>query len=411
MEGPPIDGKDVLLRVIRRVYETDRQCLATDGSVDEERSAQLAAAVTADVVADNEAENQTGVHVFNVLMVTVLHDCSFAAAVSPVEGTDIDAGYAAPSLFYKRSRQIGQRNVEYSQLLLFIFKELLEVPDCPNLVDYFFQIFEACFNCIGRHKEAFEHLARGYIQLRQEQHLAKLNLTVSPPQNTLHLIFTVWLDSYKIDCLNAAIINPLLFLFKNYYAVYENIASHGTSFWSTVIEAALQITMPHERLGELDMGWTWGATSLEMNVPLHQEVVRRSTAQVGASWRTTCHGLVAPTHTSQLPRQLKGLRDYEDLGELAEAIKADTIPDAMRAQLSPMLGRFLALLSPLSVVRRFAEHLVLKLGTYPDSLQKEINPIQFLDATDPDNIIIDDEGVFTMLESAGVHIKRATVEW
>eukprot|EP00971_Amphidinium_carterae_P078401 1551047-Amphidinium_carterae.1 len=93
---------------------------------------------------------------------------------------------------------------------------------------------------------------------------------------------------HKRAALHAAILSPLKFLFQNKYEVFENIDSHGASFWVAVLSEACSklshgsfclhmlciklkdhqscaevffpgLQMPFESIVGLDGGWAWAA--------------------------------------------------------------------------------------------------------------------------------------------------------
>ena len=424
----------VFLAAIRRVYN-----VADDAA---------AAALRADVVADNPDETQTQVPVFDSLCVSVLRERR-VVQVTPVPGTDVDAGYVTPSTFYAQRMLVphGARtkrdadspptsptkakrrvHVSYAQALLHVMGAMLEAlqeweasgcegaDPCPRFTDYFLQVLEACFNCVGRHKEAFELIVRGYIEMRQRQRDGAACSDSTLQANAVatrhvRLHFGAWLDAYKIHALRAAVIDPLLFLLRHRYDVWENIESHGMSFWSTIVEAALDIPMPLERLGSLDTGWGWGARFVDDEKDLHAEVLRRCAENVGVGWRSALRGLASPKRPADMPVRMH-VESYGTLQDISDAVRGERLGSTVRQELAPTLQRFAAHLSAERIAKRFTLHLINRSDSLPPCVQA-LQPTQYLDATDPEDVQYDMDGLFSMLASVGVQLQGddCELEW
>eukprot|EP00754_Rhynchopus_humris_P018558 Rhum_TRINITY_DN14605_c7_g1::Rhum_TRINITY_DN14605_c7_g1_i3::g.103756::m.103756 len=422
----------VFLAAIRRVYD-----VANDAA---------AAVLRADIVADNPDETQTQVPVFDSLCVSVLRERR-VVQVTPVPGTDVDAGFVTPSAFYAQRMLVphGARtkrdadspptsptkakrrvHVSYAQALLHVMGTMLEAlqeweasgcqgdDPCPRFTDYFLQVLEACFNCVGRHKEAFEHIVRGYIEMRQREADCASAIerdAASEKTGAVKMHFGAWLDAYKIHALRAAVIDPLLFLLRHRYDVWENIESHGMSFWSTIVEAALDIPMPLERLGSLDTGWGWGARFVDDDKELHAEVLRRCAENVGVGWRCALRGLASPKRPADMPARMH-VESYCTLQDVSDAVRGERLGSTVRQELAPALQRFAAHLSAERIAKRFTLHLINRLDTMPPCVQA-LQPTQYLDATDPEDVQYDMDGLFSMLASVGVQLQGddCELEW
>eukprot|EP00754_Rhynchopus_humris_P018561 Rhum_TRINITY_DN14605_c7_g1::Rhum_TRINITY_DN14605_c7_g1_i5::g.103766::m.103766 len=426
----------VFLAAIRRVYD-----VANDAA---------AAVLRADIVADNPDETQTQVPVFDSLCVSVLRERR-VVQVTPVPGTDVDAGFVTPSAFYAQRMLVphGARtkrdadspptsptkakrrvHVSYAQALLHVMGTMLEAlqeweasgcqgdDPCPRFTDYFLQVLEACFNCVGRHKEAFEHIVRGYIEMRQREADCASAIerdAASEKTGAVKMHFGAWLDAYKIHALRAAVIDPLLFLLRHRYDVWENIESHGMSFWSTIVEAALDIPMPLERLGSLDTGWGWGARFVDDDKELHAEVLRRCAENVGVGWRSALRGLKAPRKGADVPKLLKMNNlpvdiYFEDMPEFVDYLSEQRLPTQILEKLASTLQRFAAHLSAERIAKRFTLHLINRLDTMPPCVQA-LQPTQYLDATDPEDVQYDMDGLFSMLASVGVPLRETVTSF
>ena len=404
---------DILLRAIERVYELPR-----DSAHDSARKLHAA------LRADNPEEDQEDFHVFGMLAVTVLNRPLTVRVPNDIAGTDTYDGHAAFSLFYRR-RLHGGGACTYAQALLHVMGAMLEAlqeweasgcegaDPCPRFTDYFLQVLEACFNCVGRHKEAFELIVRGYIEMRQgvtDRVSATERDAVSEKTGAVKMHFSAWLDAYKIHALRAAVIDPLLFLLRHRYDVWENIESHGMSFWSTIVEAALDIPMPLERLGSLDTGWGWGARFVDDEKDLHAEVLRRCAENVGVGWRSALRGLKAPRKGADVPKLLKMNNlpvdiYFEDMPEFVDYLSEQRLPSQILEKLASTLQRFAAHLSAERIAKRFTLHLINRSDSLPPCVQA-LQPTQYLDATDPEDVQYDMDGLFSMLASVGVPLRE-----
>ena len=350
-----LNGEEVAKKVIARVYEVD--------NVDD---------LVADVAADNTEETQIGVRPLDVFMVSILHSGSYKAKVKPVPHTDISSGVVFPHPFYSKYKTVyvaeGEKKVNYSSIVMFIMN-LLYQQNAPQLSNCFLQVLEATFNCVARHKEVFEYMVGVYISVKCDS--CEIDKGLSPSK-TLGAMFSIWMDSYKKQALFASIVNPLLFLHKNCYAVYENLASHGASFWASVIQTLFNIPMPFEMISDLDRGWSWGAIKLNEANPLVQQCISQCMAAPNTHWKAATTGLTSPPTPSgqykighEYASSMQTKRRYTSLERVLSAFKNNTIAVDELSEYAAPLQRFLYLCSPEKVQEAFLQHVMNCEDKYP----------------------------------------------
>lgn len=93
---------------------------------------------------------------------------------------------------------------------------------------------EACYNCVGRHKEVFEYCIYDLMQAEEPVPICRGG-THSAQAVCQHA--AAFLDRHKRNALHAAFLSPLKFLFQRRYEVFENLEScmHNVCFASTVL--------------------------------------------------------------------------------------------------------------------------------------------------------------------------------
>eukprot|EP01060_Flectonema_neradi_P015045 TRINITY_DN21724_c0_g1_i1.p1 TRINITY_DN21724_c0_g1~~TRINITY_DN21724_c0_g1_i1.p1 ORF type:complete len:514 (+),score=75.31 TRINITY_DN21724_c0_g1_i1:78-1544(+) len=345
-----LNGEEVVKKVISRVYEVD--------DVD---------TLLADVAADNTEETQVGIKPLDTFMVAVLHSGSYKAKVKPVPHTDISTGVVFPHPFYLKHKTVvdaegEEQKVRYSAIVVYLLN-MLHQQNAPQLSNCFLQVLEATFNCVARHKEVFEYMIGVYISLKREG--SQISKTSPSSPRSLETMFNIWLDTYKRQALFASIINPLLFLHQNCYAVYENLASHGASFWAAAIQSIFNIPMPFELIPDLDRGWSWGALVLNESNPLVQQCVSLCMASPNTHWKAATAELKAPPSGSSTYRisqeyvfSMRARRRYTSLSCVLSALQHGTLDDEELREYAAPLQRFLFLCSPGKVQEAFLQHVM-----------------------------------------------------
>eukprot|EP01063_Lacrimia_lanifica_P029261 TRINITY_DN4425_c0_g1_i4.p1 TRINITY_DN4425_c0_g1~~TRINITY_DN4425_c0_g1_i4.p1 ORF type:complete len:472 (+),score=133.64 TRINITY_DN4425_c0_g1_i4:84-1418(+) len=349
-----------------------------------------AGAVRADIHADNPDETQRAVPILDTLLVCVAHESRRAVRAMPVAGTNVEDGFVQPCPFYSRRRANG---VAYRDILLYVLHGMWKDGD-GALTNYVVNIVEAAFNCNTRHKEVFEHMLWAHFEKR-------LRAGSGNADAPLHRYFAYWLDTYKRDALKACVVQPLLYLFRNEYSVYENLDSHGAAFWGAVFEAASGVPMPFEHMPDIEGGWSWGARHIDVRGDrAHARAVALCVEGLGQGWRVCMAGQPAmPTHP---PLRLKALR-WGSFEAVLEAVRARRLRGDEAAEIDAALNRFLALLSPARIARRFALHLATRGGALPPEVAA-LDACAWIDATDPENLVVDEGAVAAALRDAGVSL-------
>jgi len=348
------------------IEQTLRECIAFCYGV----SADWAPHVRVTVFADNPAEHQTNVPVYEALLCAwgVPNFREAQVSCRAIRGTDVSGGYVCQSSFWRRIVEIdmqGSREmVVYHSLIhqLLNFFVCLPEQDARKqlLVNIILQLHEACFNCIGRHKEVFEYCIYDLIDAEDTAAYsvspakAVSETEVDRAKRIIRRFAAHFLDQHKRAALHAAVLSPLKFLFQNKYEVFENIDSHGASFWVAVFSQVFfpGLQMPFESIVGLDGGWAWGAVDFmpSMQDSDAKEALRRfsSIENLGRDWRLLAKGLHPPLKE---PRRLAGL-PIPTVGAFEHALKAAAQPGRLRNSLEPYAARFAMFMHPSVVSQR-----------------------------------------------------------
>eukprot|EP00928_Gymnodinium_smaydae_P029579 TRINITY_DN22234_c0_g1_i1.p1 TRINITY_DN22234_c0_g1~~TRINITY_DN22234_c0_g1_i1.p1 ORF type:complete len:462 (+),score=72.02 TRINITY_DN22234_c0_g1_i1:103-1488(+) len=424
-------ARDLFERPPREPLEqTLRGCIAFCYGVTRE----WAPHVRVTVFADNPAEHQVNVPVYDVLLRTWSAP-GFESTRIPcraVPGTDVESGLVAANPFWSRTVAEAARALAYRDLVHGILEWFLALQDGDArkqlLVNILLQLHEACFNCIGRHKEVFEYCVYDLIDAETtgpavSEAGPENGLGASPTQaarQTVRRFADRFLDRHKRAALHAAILSPIKFLFQNHYEVYENLDSHGASFWVAVLCAFFPgLEMPYESIEGLDKGWAWGAVDF---LPAMREgdsklaLERLSNIECfDIDWRQRCKGLKPPQIP---PGRIPGLTLLGPSG-FARAIAEVRRPgSALRRRLQPCVARFAAMVARPVLLRRCALNAVTSLAwesrdgpafaalsevalgeaLTPAALRERLVP----DVSDPASIHVDVESFAMILRAAGV---------
>eukprot|EP00747_Dinoflagellata_sp_TGD_P178705 gnl/TRDRNA2_/TRDRNA2_28140_c0_seq1.p1 gnl/TRDRNA2_/TRDRNA2_28140_c0~~gnl/TRDRNA2_/TRDRNA2_28140_c0_seq1.p1 ORF type:complete len:502 (-),score=82.36 gnl/TRDRNA2_/TRDRNA2_28140_c0_seq1:69-1574(-) len=367
-----------LLQLARAVAEspppepleaTLRTCIAFCYGVTEE----WAPHVRTTVFADNPTEHQSNVLVYGALLCAWGEPSfrSLRVECRPIPATDVRHGVVTESPFWVRSVTVpGKCQVSYRALmhqLLFWFARLSDKdPRKQLLVNILLQLHEACFNCIGRHKEVFEYCVYDLMDAEAQAVVADASDEQASPSSGLSLgtegarqvvrrMAARFLDRHKYIALHAAILEPLKFVVQQQYSIFENIDSHGASFWVaalTVFFPGLQ--MPFESIVGLDTGWRWAAVDfLRMMCEGDAQVaLERCSAEenLGRDWRSLTRGLSPPrVRLLELPLPYGGPDGFPTA--LAEMRKPSS---QLRKAMLPYAARFSTLLEQPLLLRRCA---------------------------------------------------------
>ncbi|CAK0856362.1 unnamed protein product [Prorocentrum cordatum] len=346
---------------------TLRRCIAFIYKV----TPEWAPHVRVTVFADNPSEHQTNVPIYDTLLVTwgLAAGSGLDTRCRPVPGTDVSAGQARASPFWTRSINVGTSNVLYRDLVGALLHWFLSLADDDRrkllLDNMLLQLHEACYNCIGRHKEVFEYCMYDLLD-------AEASTPAAPKQGATDLADDLAgarravlyhaarvLDRHKREALHGAILSPLKLLYRDDYKVFENLDSHGTSFWSTVLTEAFfpGLQMPFEAIRELDSGWSWGAVDF---LPVLQgsaagrRVLDHFSAleNLGRDWHSLSKEVSVPPGASWQARRLPA---HSFVAALAEARRPS---GRLREALEPYAARFAELMRPEPMLHRCALALV-----------------------------------------------------
>jgi len=316
------------------------------------------------VFADNPSEHQFNVPVYGTLLRgwAVRGFETTDVPCKPIPGTDVSDGRIVANPFWSRQVPTGVsgKSVPCRALIHQLLHRFLLLDDADPrkqlLVNIMLQLHEACFNCIGRHKEVFEYCVYDLIEAEESSPTAERVDGLVAASSRAHSVvrhFAAWfLDRHKRNALHGACISPLKFLFQDQYTIYENLDSHGASFWVGVLCGGFfeGLEMPFEAIVELDTGWTWGAVDfLPVMRQGCQEALDRFAAidTLGRDWRLLSSDL---RPGRQRPRRLPGLYPYE--GGFVHAIQeARTSRTPLRKALEPYAQRFAELLTPPVLLR------------------------------------------------------------
>lgn len=388
------------------------------------------------VYADNPSEHQTNVPVYSTLLCTWGEPAFVNERIDcrAIPGTDVSGGCNRPSPFWNRRFQSDalRRPVLYRDLghqLLHWFSSLDNGdPRKQLLVNIMLQLHEACYNCIGRHKEVFEYSIYDLIDSELETASSPLSsvgnseIARAGAQGVVMRHAGVFLDRHKRHALQASILSPLKFLYQNTYEVFENIDSHGASFWSCVLASGFfpELELPYESIVDLDNGWTWGAIDfLElMRTADGEKVLERFLApqNIGRDWRTLSRGIPAPRTCSR--KRLPGLPMTFSSGFQAAVEAARNPRSELHKAIRPYAERFRRVMDRDLMLRNFAMTALssaawdASLGPALSCLSEsvfgttlapaDLRAVLLGDCTDAANIQVDIENFSSLLRSAGV---------
>lgn len=389
------------------------------------------------VYADNAAEHQANVPVYSTLLCT-WGVPSFANEKIPcrnIAGTDVSSGYVTRSPFWSRSirsldrsRSVLHRELGHQLLHWFVS---LDHNDKRKqlLVNIVLQLHEACYNCIGRHKEVFEYCIYDLLEAEMAGNVISSLPGVDDEARAgasavVQRHAGLFLDRHKRHALQASILSPLKFIFQKRYEVFENIDSHGASFWGSVLMAGCfgGLELPFESIVELDTGWTWAAVDFLPAMMQHSETraaLERFMApgNIGIDWRTLTEQQprLRPPSFSSRPARLPGLPMLGGFGSaVAEARRSrSTLHVALRpyadrfaqAMVLPVLLKQCALSAVGSVTWDAAlgpALAVLSEDVFGTPLGPADLRAALVDATDAAKIEVDTELFAKLLKAAGV---------
>jgi len=356
----------------KHLEQTLRECIAFCYGV----TTDWAPHVRVTVFADNPSEHQTNVPVYETLLCAwgVPGFVQSRVSCRPIQGTDVEGGQIRPSPFWQRTVQPESptaKPVPYfvliHQLLHFFVQMDSEDARKQLLINLLLQLHEACFNCIGRHKEVFEYCIydlldaedveqRRALFAHPESSLSNSDAEVEAARRAVRRFASHFMDQQKRAALHAAILSPLKFLFQKRYEVFENIDSHGTSFWVAVLTKVFfpGLEMPFESIVGMDGGWQWGAVDF---LPLMREgdakeaLLRFSdTDSLGRDWRLLAKGLRPPARE---PRRFAAL-PLPSLRGFSQALEQASQHNRLRASLAPYAARFAKFMEMPVILRRCA---------------------------------------------------------
>lgn len=355
LESPSPDELEVTLR----------KCIAFCYNV----TTEWAPFVRVTVFADNPSEHQSNIEVLGALLRAwgVPGFEGLEVQCRPIHGTDVRGGRVVANPFWSRIVKVGEQEVscrEVAHQLLHWFVSLSDSsPRKQLLVNILLQLHEACFNCIGRHKEVFEYCiydlidaetAEGVIESVPADSTASCGSGSVDQGRAPHAEdrarsivrhHAAWfLDRHKRAALHAVTISPLKFLYQHRYEVFENLDSHGSSFWASMLTDVFfpGLEMPFEPIVDLDTGWSWGAVHF---LPVmatgdgHTALERFCSLEgLGRDWRSLAAGLQPPDAPL---RRLPGLHYCSFEEALSEARRPRS---QLRRTLEPYAVRFAGLM-------------------------------------------------------------------
>ena len=323
---------------------TVRRCIAFCYSV----TTEWAPHVRVTVYADNACEHQLNVPVLSTLL-CCMGEVGFdteAVPCKPIPGTDVYDGLIKPSLFWTRLVP-GEHRLHFRSLAHSYLKWFVDLDDADSrkqlLVNILLQMHEACYNCVGRHKEVFEFCIYDLMSAEQMQ---------KPPADAASACRTIifqhaarFLDRHKRNALHAAFLSPLKYLFQHCYEVYENLDSHGSSFWVAVLSIFFpELDMPFERIEQLDTGWGWAAVDFLPSMSSTPERIAlerfSDPDNLGRDWRSLTLDL--PPMKSMAPRRFRYLPLTAGPHGFAEALRRIQGRDCVRKQFARYVDRFAA---------------------------------------------------------------------
>ena len=319
---------------------TLRRCIAFCYNV----TPEWAPHVRVTVYADNVSEHQLNVPVLSTLLCCMGERGFEAEAVpcKPIPGTDVQGGVIRPSVFW--TRLVSSEGLHFRSLAHSYLKWFVDLEDTDSrkqlLVNILLQMHEACYNCVGRHKEVFEFCIYDLMTAEQMQKPA------AQPSNACHTVIfqhaARFLDRHKRNALHAAYLSPLKYMFQHIYEVYENLDSHGSSFWVAVLSIFFpDLDMPFERIEQLDTGWGWAAVDFLPSMsskPSSIALDRFSNPEnLGRDWRSLTRDLPAP---SALPRRFRYLPLTPGPNGFEEALRRIHSRQSVRQQFARYVERF-----------------------------------------------------------------------
>lgn len=406
VEHPPAETLDTTLR----------KCIAFCYGV----TCEWAPHVRVTVFADNSAENQYNAPVYDSLLCCwgVSGFSDVKVRCTPVPGTDVSFGHVTVSPFWARTVTVNDRQVPYRALLHQLFHWLVDLDDKDArkqlLINMVLQLHEACFNCIGRHKEVFEYCMYDLLDAEDENN----------PEGAPRVVARFaarFLDRHKRDALHAAVLSPLKFLCQHYYEVFENIDSHGASFWAAILPEAFfpGLELPYESIVGLDGGWSWAAVDFlpEMRYGDSLIALQRFSdpENLGRDWRTLTKDLRPPVG---IPGRLADLPWATLQGFPAALAKARKEGSRLRRSLEPYAARLAALMARPVLLRRCALAAVSSVGwdvaegpafaaLSEEALGEQLGPAALRaricgDCLDASRIEVDTETFARLLAVAGV---------
>lgn len=362
---------------------TLRQCIAFSYG----GGPEWAPHVRVTVFADNPTEHQHNVPVLSTILCTwgVPGFTDIRVACTPIPGTDVAKGQVVRSAFWSQSvpiqsMQRDERQVLYRDLMHQLLQWFTPLRDDDSrkqlLINMVLQLHEACFNCVGRHKEVFEYCVYDLIDAEAQGEagvpMASLPQPTGPQSRSataqsdatasradvegavraVRRHAALFLDRHKRNALHAAVLSPMKFLYQNLYEVFENLDSHGASFWVAVFTQVFfqGLQMPYESIVGLDTGWTWGAIDFlpqmsDGSGDAQLALARLSAEEnLGRDWRSVTAGLRSLPQPQRT--RLRGLPHAADErgfgGTLREAQKPC---GALRRSLAPYAARFARLMA------------------------------------------------------------------
>lgn len=325
------------------------------------------------VFADNANEHQLNVPVYHSLLVCFGEPDYLREQVKckAVPGTDVQDGLVKPSAFW--TRKIPGKSIPFRALahaLLGFFVELEDAdPRKQLLVNILLQMHEACYNCVGRHKEVFEYCVYDLLDAEQRPDGRRLP---SDRQQAMALVrqhAEIFLDKHKRNALHAAYLSPLKYLFQDIYEIFENLDSHGASFWVAMLKCFFpDLDMPFEDIEQLDIGWTWGAIDfLPMTSHGSAKLALQrfsDPAQLSLDWRTVTRDLpgTAPSFEgfgalaavgAPFLGRFRGLPFRPGPAGFKEALRRIRQQPAMQKAFLPYVERFTFFFQPSILLQRW----------------------------------------------------------
>ncbi|CAK9091524.1 unnamed protein product [Durusdinium trenchii] len=271
-----------------------------------------------------------------------------------VPATDVEDGFVKPSVFWTRqiSGQLHFRSLAHA--LLKWFADLAkEDPRKQLLVNILLQLHEACYNCVGRHKEVFEYCIYDLLDAEDGE-------CADSSKRVVCRHAAAFLDNHKRNALHAAFLSPLKYVFQNVYEVFENLDSHGASFWVAVLHVFFpDLDMPFENIEALDIGWAWGAVDfLPMMEGSGSVALARFSdpKHLGQDWRTLTRDL-RPPRWAGVPR-FRGLPLRHGPAGFKDALRRIRQQPALQRAFACYIDRFTSFFTPAVLLQRWAYYTV-----------------------------------------------------